>query len=61
MKRLFCSNEWVTAWVPEVGTFTGRVRMMRGRWWFFGDVCRDIKWTLAYIKGKGGHIQTHRA
>jgi hypothetical protein len=58
--RMFRTNEWVTAWVPEVGTVTGNMRMCKGQWHFFGDVLRDIKWSLRSIKRKGGSIQTHR-
>lgn len=53
-------GEWVTAWIPEVGSVSGHMRKRKGRWWFFGDVLRDIKWSPRSIRAKGGCIQTHR-
>ena len=52
---LFSANEPVVVSVPGAGGFTGKMRMRKGRWWFFGDVCK-VQWTLASIIKKGGRV-----
>lgn len=39
--------------------YTGHVRKVRGRWWFFGDVCKDIKGRVSVLESKGARIQRH--
>ena len=55
------NGEWVTVWIPEIGTVTGYMRRRRSCWIFRGDILKDICWTLRKIRRKGGHITTHRA
>jgi hypothetical protein len=35
------------------GCFTGHLMKHRGHWYFFGDVCRDIKGRLDSIRKQG--------
>jgi hypothetical protein len=61
VKPAYANGEWVTAWIPEIGTVSGNMRKRKGRWWFFGDVLRDIRFRPKAIRAKGGTINTHRA
>lgn len=41
-------GEWVCLHT-DGGCYTGHIRKRKGRWWFFGDVCKDIKGLLSNI------------
>jgi hypothetical protein len=55
----YTHGEWVTFMDITRHIYTGHVRKVRGRWWFFGDVCRDIKGRVSVLESKGAKIQRH--
>jgi len=50
-------GEWCVAYMPGTGSVSGILCKRRGRWWFMGDVLRDVKIRVADLKKIGGSIQ----
>ncbi len=57
MKPLYSNGQWAVLHDKTRANYTGHIRKRRGRWWFFGDVCRDIKGPIHRIIKNGGSIQ----
>lgn len=50
-------RQWVILVGYQRGNFTGYIRKHKRRWWFFGDVCRDVKGRVHQLEATGARIQ----
>jgi len=57
VKSDYTNGEWVIFEQPVGGNYTGHIRKRNGRWWFFGDVCRNVKGRVSDLIRKGGSIR----
>ncbi len=60
MKPKHIYGEWATLSHPVFGTYTGHIRKRRGRWWFCGDACRDVRVLLDGSEHSGWRLDKHK-
>lgn len=54
------NGDWATLNHRTFGTYTGYIRKRKNRWWFCGDICREVKIRLAGAELDGWTLDKHK-